>query len=208
MFSVFGLLSLRIKYKDVVRFAYCTRVLHTGRLPLKFAYCALYVYACGISFYIQNYCKPYQQSNHRSAYWMSSAYLHSFFIVALKKVCGQESMWNKWKNHLSEMKGDVGMSHRETEGEQCLYRDRKSLMTPSLPTPLIPCTHLQVFFYPKNNFIPIPTKQNSCISHKQRCRDGVINDFLSRYRHFLVPLLHDVTSLHPPSFQRNYFSTC
>ena len=31
---------------------------------------------------------------------------------------------------------------------------------------------------------------------KQRCRDGVINDFLSRYRHVLVPLLfHEVTSL-------------
>ena len=44
---------------------------------------------------------------------------------------------------------------------------------------------------------------------KQRCRDGVINDFLSRYRHVLVPLLfHEVTSLHPPSFQRNDFSTC
>ena len=44
---------------------------------------------------------------------------------------------------------------------------------------------------------------------KQRCRDGVINDFLSRYRHLLVLLLfHEVTSLHPPSFQRNDFSTC
>ena len=43
----------------------------------------------------------------------------------------------------------------------------------------------------------------------QRCRDGVINDFLSRYRHLLVPLLfHEVASLHPPSFQRNDFSTC
>ena len=27
-------------------------------------------------------------------------------------------MWNKWKNHFSEMKGDVGMSHHENEGEQ------------------------------------------------------------------------------------------
>ena len=44
---------------------------------------------------------------------------------------------------------------------------------------------------------------------KQRCRDGVINDFPSRYRHLLVPFLfHEVTSLHHPSFQRNYFSTC
>ena len=42
-----------------------------------------------------------------------------------------------------------------------------------------------------------------------RCRDGVINDFLSWCRHLLVPFLfHEVTSLHPPSFQRNDFSTC
>ena len=45
---------------------------------------------------------------------------------------------------------------------------------------------------------------NRYFIEKQRCRDGVINDFLSQYRHLLVPLLyHDVTSLHPPSFQRN-----
>ena len=53
-------------------------------------------------------------------------------------------------------------------------------------------------------------KSQHLLNKKQRCRDGVINDFLSRYRHLLVvPLLfHEVTSLHPPSFQRNDFSTC
>ena len=41
---------------------------------------------------------------------------------------------------------------------------------------------------------------------KQRCRDGVINDFLSRYRHVLVPLLfHEVTSLHPLHFREMIF---
>ena len=29
-----------------------------------------------------------------------------------------KSMLNKWKNHFSEMKGDVGMSLHEKEGEQ------------------------------------------------------------------------------------------
>ena len=44
---------------------------------------------------------------------------------------------------------------------------------------------------------------------KQRCRDGVMNDFLSWSRHLLVPFLfHDLTSLHPPSFHGNDFSTC
>ena len=27
-------------------------------------------------------------------------------------------IYNKWKNHFSEMKGDVGMSLHEKEGEQ------------------------------------------------------------------------------------------
>ena len=41
---------------------------------------------------------------------------------------------------------------------------------------------------------------------KQRCRDGVINNFLSRYRHLLVPLLfHDLTSLHPLHFREMIF---
>ena len=87
-------------------------------LPLKFAYCALYVCACGISFYIPNYCSlisKTHQSNHQSAYWMSSAYLHSIFIGALPQI---KNMWNKWKNHFFEMKGDVGMSVHEKEGEQ------------------------------------------------------------------------------------------
>ena len=36
---------------------------------------------------------------------------------------------------------------------------------------------------------------------KQRCRDGVMKDFLSWCRHLLVPFLfHDLTALHPPSF--------
>ena len=53
------------------------------------------------------------------------------------------------------------------------------------------------------------TLVNVYIIEKQRCRDRVINDFLSRSRHLLVPLLFpEVTSLHPPSFQRNDFSTC
>ena len=30
----------------------------------------------------------------------------------------EKSKWNKWKNHFSEMKGDVGMSLHEKEREQ------------------------------------------------------------------------------------------
>ena len=50
---------------------------------------------------------------------------------------------------------------------------------------------------------------NSYQRERVRCRDGVMNDFLSWCRHLLVPFLfHDLTSLHPPSFHRNDFSTC
>ena len=62
---------------------------------------------------------------------------------------------------------------------------------------------------------PIPTFLSMCYAavvytvETQRFRDRVINGVLSRSRHLLVPLLfHEVTSLHPPSFQRNDFSTC
>ena len=43
----------------------------------------------------------------------------------------------------------------------------------------------------------------------QRCRDGVMNEFVSWCRHLLVSFLfHAMTSLHPPSFHRSDFSTC
>ena len=36
-----------------------------------------------------------------------------------------------------------------------------------------------------------------------------MNEFVSWCRHLLVSFLfHALTSLHPPSFYRNYFSTC
>ena len=40
-------------------------------------------------------------------------YIHTYTFAPNKK-----NMWNKWKNHFSEMKGDVGMSLHEKEGEQ------------------------------------------------------------------------------------------
>ena len=66
-----------------------TRVLETGMLPLKFAYCALYVVLVELAFTLPNYCSlisKTHQSNHQSAYWMSSAYLHSIFIGALPQI--------------------------------------------------------------------------------------------------------------------------
>ena len=43
----------------------------------------------------------------------------SAHIIFLLGLCPKfKNMWNKWKNHFSEMKGDVGMSPHEKEGEQ------------------------------------------------------------------------------------------
>ena len=60
-------------------------------------------------------------------------------------------MWNKWKNHFSEMKGDVGMSHHEKEGNKKMPILRQEIIDNPIPTSLfsikIICTHLQVFLF-------------------------------------------------------------
>ena len=42
------------------------------------------------------------------------------YVSFLLGLCApnKKSRWNKWKNNFSEMKGDVGMSLHEKEGEQ------------------------------------------------------------------------------------------
>ena len=47
---------------------------------------------------------------------LSCLSMHLIFIGALPQM--KKSTWNKWKNHFSEIKGDVGMSLHEKEGEQ------------------------------------------------------------------------------------------
>ena len=54
----------------------------------------------------------------------------------------------------------------------------------------------------------IASKKHVYTNNKQRNKDGVKNEFLFLYRHPQVPFpFYDVTSLHPPSSQRNDFST-
>ena len=77
------------------------------------------------------------------------------------------------------------MSRYEKEGEQ---EDRKSLITPSLHLCL--CAILECNLRTNQNIF-------KCVQvEKQRCRDGVINDFLSWYRHLLVSLLAPVMKTH------------
>ena len=58
-------------------------------------------------------------------------------------------MWNKWKNHFPEIKGDVGMSLYEKKGNKKMpYRLRQEIIDNPIPTSLCfngVATHLQVF---------------------------------------------------------------
>ena len=45
-------------------------------------------------------------------------------------------MWNKWKNHFSEMKGYVGMSLHEKEGKKKMPRPRQEIIDNPIPTSL------------------------------------------------------------------------
>ena len=46
-------------------------------------------------------------------------------------------LWlHKWKNHFSEMKGDVGMSHHEKEGNKKMPIPRQEIIDNPIPTSL------------------------------------------------------------------------
>ena len=101
------------------------------------------------------------------------------------------------------MKGDVRMSPHEKRGTRgCLHQNRNSFITPSL--------HLCVIILLVDKvLIAILIHKQQIATHQKetKCRDGVMNEFLLYCRHPLVPFLfQEVTSLHPPSFQRNDFS--
>ena len=94
------------------------------------------------------------------------------------------------------------------KGNKKMPRPRQEIIDNPIPTSLFMCYAAVLLFVGTGDAI-LKTLVNVYTIEKQRCRDRVINDFLSWSRHLLVPLLfHEVTSLHPPSFQRNDFSTC
>ena len=113
------------------------------------------------------------------------------FLLGLCHLPSKNNMWNKWKNHFSEMKRDVGMSHHEKEGNKKMPIPIQEIIDNPIPTSLFSIklsVHIHMCSYFSSNCTPSThTQQNSCIVHKQRCRDGVINYLLSRYRHLLVP---------------------
>ena len=56
-------------------------------------------------------------------------------------LCDPDHEIYKWKNHFSEMNGDVGMSPHEKEGEQedAYTKTRNSFITPSLYSYIFVC---------------------------------------------------------------------
>ena len=68
----------------------------------------------------------------------------------------------KWKNHFSEMKGDVGMLHHEKEGNKKMPIPRQEIIDNPIPTSLfmyILCSCSVVFRYWGCNF---RTYRNTC----------------------------------------------
>ena len=88
-----------------------------------------------------------------------------------------------------------------------MARPRQEIIDKPIPTSLFTCYAAVLLFVGTGDAI-LRTLVNVYTIAKQRCRDRVINDFLSQSRHLVPLLFHEVTSLHPPSFQRNDFSTC
>ena len=94
------------------------------------------------------------------------------------------------------------------KGNKKMPRPRQEIIDNPIPASLFTCYAAVLLFVGTGDAI-LRILVNVYTIEKQRCRDRVINDFLSWSRYLLVPLLfHEVTSLHPPSFQRNDFSTC
>ena len=73
------------------------------------------------------------------------------------------------------MKGDVGMSHHEKEGNKKMPTLRQKVIHNPIPISLLAKV--------------VHVMYTCTLAHFEntRCRDGVMNDFLSQCRHLLVP---------------------
>ena len=89
------------------------------------------------------------------------------------------------------MKGDVGMSlHKKKLGtRRCLDQHRKSIRTSLCLCAMQQFCRLWVLGMQLYMFVDTGDALVNVYTIKQGCRDRVINDFLSRFRHLLVPLL-------------------
>ena len=111
------------------------------------------------------------------------------------KVC----KYYKWKNHFYEMKEDVGMSLQEKGRNKKMPTPRHKVTHNPIPTSLFCFNMLFVCFVcyecirqsKQHNILTSNCLRNVlCCGiywKKQRCRDGVMSDFVSWCRHLFVP---------------------
>ena len=77
-----------------------------------------------------------QDSNHcclitRTRTTVCMVYTCTNTIIFLLGLCPKlKNEWNKWKNHFSEMKGDVGMSLHEKERNKKMPTQRQKVIQP------------------------------------------------------------------------------
>ena len=90
-------------------------IVHPGRLPLRFAYCELPVELTITYPTIVALSAKLTKATNKVH---TGCHLHIYIPFLMGSAPNQRSLCNKWKNHSSEMKEDVGMSHHKTEGEQ------------------------------------------------------------------------------------------
>ena len=74
------------------------------------------------------------------------------------------------------------------KGNKKMPRQRQEIINNPIPTSLFTCYAAVLLFLDTGDAV-LRTLVNVYTIEKQRCRDRVINDFLSWSRHLLVPLL-------------------
>ena len=84
------------------------------------------------------------------------------------------------ENHFSEMKGDVGISPHEKKGNKRMPTPKQKPIQNHIPTSLFVCVNINL----ANKVSIVLTccsifihKEKINIRKKQRCRDGVMNEF-------------------------------
>ena len=119
----------------------------------------------------------------RNAYIRARA-THFCWGFAPKEKCVKQV-----ENHFYEMKGDVGMSLHEKGRNKKMSTPRHKVTHNPIPTSLF-CFNMLFVCYECTQHLDIqlPAKYVMLWSwKKQRCRDGVMSDFVSWCRHLLVP---------------------
>ena len=92
------------------------------------------------------------------------------------------------------------------KGNKKIPRQRQEIINNPIPTSLFMFYAAVLLFLGTGDAILRTFVNCSYTIEKQRCRDRVINDFLSLSRNLLVPLLfHELTSLHPLHFREMIF---